>query len=594
MSEPVDGSDERLFYFADGVNSSASLERTFLSRTNSLKNIRPDLSRTSSSTSQRLESEGSLSNKSSTTLPPIKDRPLGEILASPYSDEESLASKNDEPVITYRQETAAGRSSSRYFDKMAARPWIPSMHSSISGSDVHIPHVQHSSTSLVIHTNLGSSVSNPTTPPPNTPLAPVAPGTALPGPSVTQLHNRVFSETQSMIIGPIHSPRNRIATLKGRTQSFPSSSSDGDSRQKLLPRPGTRQSGSSIASDPEAVLDHGQEFFFDIASPPLAFYRHVPRIFGWEPPQISGHTCTLVGYKLYIFGGKTPTGYNDRLYVFNCTTSVLSSPDLTGCHPPLLRDMAATYGGNWHIYFFGGQDDQKCTSCLYSLDIRNYKLCKISAQGRQPEARRGHSSVLRSLATDTLSKLPTIAIYIFGGIAESGIALNDVWKLHISAVDPLEAMYSEVISLEKDTQRWPEPRAYHTAHSYNTNMLIFGGNDTSQKVFDQVWLFDYAFEKWAVLDPVVCRPRTMHISDVVDNYLIIVGGHDGERCAVTVDVLDLRNGIWHSRICNGVQTTGQCFHKGVYYDSRMFIVGGLDPTHILAGLRVIEMPNVKL
>lgn len=489
----------------------------------------------------------------------------------------------------------------------------------------------------------------------------------------------------------------------------------------------------------QLVGEHEDEYLFDISAPPLTFYRHIPRIFGSQPPCLSGHTCTLVDDKLYMVGGKTPAGYNTQLYIFNCTTNVLTCPQIYGQVPPPLRDISATYvPGNNHIYFFGGVDDVSCSRAVFVLELDTLTFHRPTVFGRQPEARKGHTSVLRqtrrknmrrahslhlsssplsptegsamSLATRRSSFRPLLpkrthaesndwsaaaraavaesslqqqqsqqqnqqnqqsqensidmlapnfpyspaefflhgghvphrppgpmrslsqvvdssdeetdsgpnykshdssatsglettatmssntypfTIYIFGGLNDDGQSLSDVWKLHIST-NPYECKFSEVISLDKDTPIWPSARAYHTAHDYDGSMLIYGGTDGNTIVYDKLWLFDFVQEKWTVTVPHSSRPRCFHVSAIYWDHLIVIGGHDGENAATSVDVLNMNNWTWHSRMCNGVQSSGQCFHKGTFHDGRFFIVGGLDPVHILAGLRIIEMPNVRL
>lgn len=533
-----------------------------------------------------------------------------------YGDESSSScqtSPMDESfVITYKPDplvSSYGRTSSRYYEKMSStRPWIPTY-------------------------NKKQQQQQESTTPPESPEM-------MPASVQKQFQpNRTSSFPTS----------SKIKLTRSQSSSWSTPTQKQQQQQQNMFKPQQQQQQPPLSSPGSGSIynnnnnsknnnihDNEDEDYesklWQEAVPPLSLYEHVPRMFGIEPPKISGHCSALIKEKIYFFGGKL--GDEDRLsnslYVFNCLTNTLSKPKIFGDIPPPLCDISATKVGTKFIYFFGGQDEDKnCTNDLYVLNIINFKFTKLKLDGRRPPTRRGHSAIHYG---NTL--------YVFGGFSQYQEPLNDIWKLDLTYLGSAGFAYgSEVLSLEKDTDHWPTERGYHTAHyappktaipeGVNPMMVIYGGNSLTE-VFDEVWFFDMVVEKWQWLGPtqIKCddttattkrdygidddsedlsptdvafpRPpntppppmccRTLHTSELSGKYLITYGGHNGSTFMNTLDVLNLQTRRWKIRSCYGFKTPGPCSHIGAIYDSRYFTIGGFDMNQILTGIKVIEMP----
>lgn len=699
-----------------------------------------------------------------------KARSLHDLLASPYALsgnlEDYTETTNEEefgkhPLVTYKLVETA-RSAGRFIDTIAAKLWVPSLHTGTNYVTLQpnskrgtYNYQSGSSQSLSSSSSVSSLVKRPLSGRMSgglPDLKEVMPTTASVGciPSTIDDSKMVSSndgkgrEVYSVSrqaashasastgqVGTTAFKPKSTRTISGKTfqmRGNPSFSAQHVSSALNLDMPSTSHSFGTTAPTARArtkddsnvhsqlLGEHENTYLFDISAPPLTFYRHIPRIFGYQPPCLSGHTCTLVEDKIYMVGGKTPAGFNKQLYIFNCTTNVLTSPQVYGSGPPPLVDVSATYvPGNNHIYYFGGCDGMRCTRVVYILEIDTLTFHRPKVYGRLPDARRGHTAVLRQTRKHNMLRTQSLTvsnrlqdsnpeflhaesndslrasaatasfanrrssfrppppkrmqttkpdiypsdsqqfarpsppirswsqavessdedidyahgtsgpgnrprnhvhsplvdasdghdtesnaqaqfpytIYIFGGLNDDRKSFSDVWKLHIST-NPYECKFSEVISLDKDTPIWPSARAFHTAHDYNGTLIVYGGTDGDSVAYDKIWSFDFIQEKWTMSVPRSSNPRCLHISAIYCDHLIVIGGHDGDKSVTSVDVLNMKNWKWHSRMCNGIQSSGQSYHKGVFHDGRFFIVGGLDPVHILAGLRIIEMPNVRL
>lgn len=521
-------------------------------------------------------------------------------------DNSSYTSPTDESfVVTYKPDQMSIHSS-RYYEKMATKPWVPTYNKKPSQSQLP---------------QISTSAGLPLETPPQSPeMASIGSGG-----NHSKVRTSSFHSSNNTIEQRIKLARSKSSSWSNPLKFGPnadttttnnqSSSSQGSSsayNQGINDDKGG--SGASVTKTYNIHEDYESRRWED-AVPPLSLYEHVPRMFGEEPPKISGHTCTLIREKLYIFGGKTDNSVSNSLYVFNCITHTLSKPKLNGTVPPPIYDMTATKVGAKSIYFFGGQDENKvCNNDLYVLNIATFTFTKLKLEGRVPPARRGHS---------TVHYLNTL--YLFGGFSNDQ-PVNDVWKIELGSA-PLEGTVtcSEVLSLEKDTAHWPSERGYHTAHyappksaledGVNAMMVVYGGNSLTE-VFDEVWFFDFYVEKWQWLGPtkIKCDPneppdqataqvprppntpphpmccRTLHSSELSGKYLITYGGHNGSTFMNTLDVLNLQTRRWTVRTCYGFKNPGPCSHSGAIYDSRYYVIGGFDLNQILTGIKVIEMP----
>lgn len=581
-------------------------------------------------------------------FPTIKSIPSleelnGKCPLSPCNTTTDVPSDANDPIsIIYKLDK--DRKSSRYCDRAVERPWIPMLESvskrktpsasslatsnSNSNSNINIPVLPSLSPT--------SSQHQPLISPPPTHEASImaqqsnssAKSTTFFSPSSAEWHRqkllserlvqRPWMKTTSL---PSSSSISTSLFSNGTTQQQQCVSASSLTTASFRPRSSVSSIGSipsigesaivgsrsnsvaeggvSVKQEPSTLSgeEPDDEVYAAGVTPPISLYSHIPAIFGAEPPQMSEHTCTLVSDRLFIFGGKTSTGYSSKMYIFNCTTNKLACPEVYGDVPPPCKNMSAVLVGKY-IYFFGGTDDSKYYNHLFAFNTRTFQFKKLQTQGRKPEPRRGHSAVARGNT-----------ICIFGGRRDE-LVFNDVWKLQIDDESPLQVSFSEVISLDKDTENWPLQRSFHSAHIVNGMMLIYGGCN-GKEVYDDLWLFDMDSEKWRPFGETrieICALeqrfpirqsdvpysagsclRTLHSSDVIGDYLVVIGGHDGVGAVDYISILNLSTKTWLIRNYTGVQTTGECFHTIKIYDSRCYVVGGRTGSQTMCGLRIIEM-----
>jgi N-acetylneuraminic acid mutarotase len=77
----------------------------------------------------------------------------------------------------------------------------------------------------------------------------------------------------------------------------------------------------------------------------------------------------------------------------------------------------------------------------------------------------------------------------------------------------------------------PKPRYRHSAVAHGSKILIFGGVDTTQQRFNDIFVYDSEGRLWDGLAVTGTLPqqRTFHKAIIAQNVMYVVGGFDGSR-----------------------------------------------------------------
>lgn len=125
------------------------------------------------------------------------------------------------------------------------------------------------------------------------------------------------------------------------------------------------------------------------AAPPLTRIRPVPvdssrrldlDTMTWLQPRVSGavpqarnaQTVTVVGTKLFLFGGHSGNKHLRDLHVLDSETLTWSQPEIKGHVPPGLRGHTANLIGD-KIFLFGGYDGRGRSNDLYLLNTKDFR-----------------------------------------------------------------------------------------------------------------------------------------------------------------------------------------------------------------------------
>lgn len=146
---------------------------------------------------------------------------------------------------------------------------------------------------------------------------------------------------------------------------------------------------------------------FDLSSfrrPDSSWQFITPNSF--TPPPLTNHAMISYDYKLWVFGGDTPQGLIDDVFVFDPQVNDWKFIQTTGQKPPPLQEHASVLYGDL-MCIVGGKDEQDVYSNgVYFLNLISLKWFKFPFfRAGIPQGRSGHS----------LTLLPNHKLLIMGG-----------------------------------------------------------------------------------------------------------------------------------------------------------------------------------
>lgn len=191
------------------------------------------------------------------------------------------------------------------------------------------------------------------------------------------------------------------------------------------------------------------------------------------PDDREGHTASVIGTKIYVFGGtwtdeEDRTMYLNDLHVLDAPVICWSRPSWSGT-PPIEREghSASVVGSS--IFFFAGTwvdvDDDDTSVYLNDLHVLDTTLTSWSqpvTSGVVPSQREGHTA---SVVGEK--------IVVFGGAGldkeDSSVNLSD---MHI--LDTVTLTWSQ----PHTAGPLPQERRYHSATVIDRKIFVFGGQVT--------------------------------------------------------------------------------------------------------------------
>ena len=162
------------------------------------------------------------------------------------------------------------------------------------------------------------------------------------------------------------------------------------------------------------------------------------------PPR-AGHSMSLVGEKIVVFGGFAKGIFNNSVYIYNINTSSWYNSEKGEDDNELLeegQDIAEKKSGaddnirkpeprinhsqvtiNTSILIYGGVDkDGKYFDDMWTFNIMDNFWLKIEINGEIPKARQGHSALL----------IDNDQLLIFGGKIGNIFEINEFWRYDIN------------------------------------------------------------------------------------------------------------------------------------------------------------------
>jgi N-acetylneuraminic acid mutarotase len=274
-----------------------------------------------------------------------------------------------------------------------------------------------------------------------------------------------------------------------------------------------------------------------------------PKVDGMAPIEREGHTATMVGQLMYVYGGSSQVGYLDDVYALNVNPGVPGSGeelpmawghiDVSGEQPAGREGHSAVQYGN-RIIYFGGYTEKGFSNEVLVLDTALNSWQIPSVGGVKPSGREGHTALLYK-----------DRMYVFGGFTNGG-CLNDLYILD------LKTMTWEV---GVTSGKAPSMREDHTAILRGHEMLTVGGcNFGKGKCFCDLNILNLKNLAWreektkGIVDDLVVTPREDHTMTMVRGKAYLFGGcYLAQKCYNDVFKLEPSTG---AMICGNNQCSG--------------------------------------
>jgi N-acetylneuraminic acid mutarotase len=246
-----------------------------------------------------------------------------------------------------------------------------------------------------------------------------------------------------------------------------------------------------------------------------------PTVKGDKVPNFSRHTSSLVGSKIYVFGGFDGHGTNFDLATFDPYTRTWSNIPKSaqkGSIPPSRTNHASSSVGK-NMYMFGGNNNNEAGQYqvlddLSMLDTVTMTWSRPNTTGTAPCARSGHT------LTAVGKKL-----YLFGG---------GVWNEREGWVHKFNDLYI----LDTETMHWTKPECqgkidtstFPISFAVGRFLFIFGGGSKPlHSVTNDLYILDTATLTWSSPDSEGTKPqpRDMGTASAVGDSVYFLGGYAG-------------------------------------------------------------------
>lgn len=186
------------------------------------------------------------------------------------------------------------------------------------------------------------------------------------------------------------------------------------------------------------------------------------------------HSCLLDNDSIYIFGGSNEDGCLNDILRIKTDENKIEKISNTSPNIPAPRTIhVGTTFKNQLIIFSGGDsgknpiEDQK----VYIYNPASNKWISLNIQGKSPSNRQGHLMINHS---DSY-------IYLHGGMSQDNI-FDDLWVLDLKKMS-----WTQIDQAQNSS---PSARAAHGGISVNNNLYIFGGIGQTGLALDDLWKYD--------------------------------------------------------------------------------------------------------
>jgi N-acetylneuraminic acid mutarotase len=293
-----------------------------------------------------------------------------------------------------------------------------------------------------------------------------------------------------------------------------------------------------------------------------------------EQEQICAEACSVVPKYTQFAQQFTPQSYNVKIGAGEHGQCVCTKESTSECTKistpgtwtydlnsmPIGRSSGTAQMVGDELVLFAGVDE-KGTSLddVWKIDLSSSapSWYQVTSSSDRPTARSQHVAVSHN------NKL-----FVFGG-KDTDTWRNDLWELTLGTSSP---GWTEV----RPSGNLPNARLASSAVLYGTKLVLFGGQDQYNCLYDDVWTIDLSNpSSWNKLEiSGSCTARSHHSAVMNGTVMIVFGGKISDSSYLNdVIQLDLTTNTWTANNGYGTRPT-RYGHSAYMYNGDMYIFGG--------------------
>ncbi|CAL2240135.1 unnamed protein product [Prunus armeniaca] len=242
---------------------------------------------------------------------------------------------------------------------------------------------------------------------------------------------------------------------------------------------------------------------------------------------------------------------------------------VSGPRPPARYKHAAVVVDE-KLYIIGGSRNGRHLSDVQVFDFRNLLWSNIKLKPNSDKFEDGGlQEVLPAISAHNMVKWGN-KILLLGGNSKK---LSD--KIIVWVID----LETHLCGILETSGKVPVARGGHSTTLVGSRLIMFGGEDRSRRLWNDVNILDLETMTWDVVEAMQTppAPRFDHTAAVhAEHYLLIFGGCSHDSFFNDLHVLDLQTMEWSQPQVQGELVTPRAGHAGITIDENWYIVGGGD------------------
>ncbi|KAL0557241.1 hypothetical protein IC582_005765 [Cucumis melo] len=245
---------------------------------------------------------------------------------------------------------------------------------------------------------------------------------------------------------------------------------------------------------------------------------------------------------------------------------------VSGSRPPARYKHAAAVVDQ-KLYIVGGSRNGRYLSDVQVLDLSNLSWSSVKLQmSPGVENSDGNGSLVEALpptSGHSMVKWDKKLIVLGGNLKGS----SD--RILVHCID----LETHTWSVMETAGNIPIARAGHSATLFGSKIIMFGGEDSSRKLLNDIHILDLETLTWDEVETKQSRPapRFDHTAALhAEHYLLVFGGCSHSAFFSDLHVLDFHTMEWSQPQLQGDLVTPRAGHAGITIDENWYIVGGGD------------------